>query len=230
MGCGGTRWVRPGWGWNTGQCGAPVPPGFPPVEGTPHPAGDYSGKQGFREAEIVRQELQKLYARGKISRSQYLAAMDRLATGSFTLDDLWQLREQREGEAGGVKASHDRDDITILQRKKNEVEQAAQEIAQAAESLAQSMDRLKRETRRQEDLARALVATDEAQARSHLERRQAMAEQLASLEARLKDLRSDQERLQNLAARLDAKIMERQALAKDAFVGRLEAEVERLDP
>lgn len=237
MGCGGGRWSRVP--WDMGGCGYPYP------NPQPYPQGDWPDRRGLATDEVMRGELKKLYARGEITREQYLDAVERLDQGVFTLDDLWELRRGASAGQGpttgqsttgqsaaghvGTAPGDGGAAVVTLRQKWEEVDKAGKEIGEAVESATQAAERLKKEMARLEELARLTVKSDESQARAYLEQRQAIGEQVSELEARLASLKGDFERLNVLKVRLEAKIASQEALAGEDIVSRLEKEVKDLE-
>ena len=240
MGCGGGRWPRVP--WDMGGCGYPYPSPLPYPRGDHGPDGGAAAGDGTDE--VIHGELKKLYAKGEITREQYLTAVGRLDQGTFSLDDLWELRRNAaagqgamgEGQAEipapgrAVTATASTGaDVAALKQKREEISQAEKGIDAAIETANQTIDRLRKEMARLEDSARVIVKSDESLARSYLEQRQAIAEQVSELEARLDGLKGDSERLNVLRLRLEAKIAAQDALAKEDVVSRLEKELQELE-
>ncbi len=95
-----------------------------------------------------------------------------------------------------------------LRRRQADVEAAEKETEELIQKLRASVTRLKDEMAQYESLAKEAVGRDETQARQYLQRRQAIAEQVAGLESRIGELEQDLERLQRLKADLEIKILE----------------------
>lgn len=218
--------------WSTAGCGYPSPPMYPPDDAWPERQRQASGTN-----EVVRDEVKKLYARGEITREQYHEALERLQRGSFSLDDLWELRRQASvphdsgetetsrmpGMQEGLAAkSSSGAGLRSLKQKWEEVGKAEREIGGTIEAVTGSMERLKKEMQHLEELARITLQSDEAQARAYLEQRQAVVEQVSELEARLEGLKADSVRLNVLKVRLEAKITEQEAQIQGDVVSRLE--------
>ncbi|MCL5047161.1 MAG: hypothetical protein M1598_10380 [Actinobacteria bacterium] len=227
-----------GWGWGGmfGGCGFPHPH---------HYDRDYE-YYGPRDEGPIRDEIDRIYAAGKINRDEYHLALHRLKQGSFTLDDLWELRNRDEVSKGpGARHEDPRQatrrgeaaspgDISRalddLHGKKAEVERAEGETADLLQKLRGSVAKLNEEMLRYESLAKGAVGVDESQARLYLQRRQTAAEQMAGLEARIKELEKDLERLQALKTDLDARILELAALGQRDRLARLESEIKGIQP
>lgn len=203
-----------------GGCGFPQPR---------HHGYDYDYR-GPQDADLIREEIDRLYAAGQINRDEYHRALDRLKQGDLTLDDLWELRNR--GEAAPEPGPHydhpqeatfrdeavSPNDISRamdgLRGKRAEVERAEGETADLLQKLRGSVARLNDDMVRNESLARGAVGVDESQARLYLQRRQTAAEQAADLGARIKELEKDLERLQSIKTDLDAKTLELAALGQ----------------
>ncbi len=222
--------------WSTAGCGYPSPPMYPPGDDRPE-------QRTAGTNDVVRDEVKKLYARGEITREQYREALERLERGSFSLDDLWELRRQASvphdsgetetsrmpGMQEGLAAkSNSGAGLRSLKQKWEEVGKAEREIGGTIEAVTGSMERLKKEMQHLEELARITLQSDEAQARAYLEQRQGMVEQVSELKARLDGLKADSVRLNVLKARLEAKIMEQEAQVQGDMVSRLEKELQDL--
>ena len=230
MGC-GRGW---GWGGMFGGCGFPHP----------HHDRDYDYYE-TGDGSLIKEEIDRLYAAGRITRDEYHHAIHRLKRGDFTLDDLWELRRRDQGslEPGShedpPKAAH-RGEATSpgdipramgdLRGKKAELEKAEAETTDLLQKLRGSVAKLSDEMVRYESLAKGAVGVDESQARLYLQRRQTVAEQAAGLEARIKELEKDLERLQTLKTDLDARIVELAALGQRDRLARLESEIKGISP
>lgn len=206
--------------------------------GVPYPYYHYRDwdAYGSRDLYSIREELDRLYAGGEIDHDQYRDARHRLKHGDFTWSDLRELRHHYEPPRG--KEPRDRavfpGDIAKpmdeFQAKRAEVERAEDETARLLEKLRGSVARLNDDMVRYESLAKGAVGVDESQARLYLQRRQTAAEQAAGLEARIKELGKDVERLQALKADLDAKILGLTAVGQRDRLARLESEIKGLQP
>ncbi len=118
--------------------------------------------------------------------------------------------------------------ITELERRKTEVERAEQETNKLLEDLRVTAERLHKDVDRYEGLAKGAVGVDEAQARTYLQRRQAMAEQEAALTARTEELAADLEQLRMSKAELEARILGVTALGQRERLARLDGQLKGL--
>ncbi|MHB1652578.1 MAG: hypothetical protein ACYCVD_08905 [Desulfitobacteriaceae bacterium] len=188
--------------------------------------------------ELLRNEIRKLYATGDISsQAQYHDALDRLDRGIFTMDDLWALRNNRqkversvrreENLAGRLTPDIGRE-MENLERKKAEIGRAKEEIGRVIADINRSVTVLKERMEQDEQLAKEAVNTEDERARVYLRRRQETAEQVARLEARLKELTADMEQLGQMETQVDTRLLELKALGQRERLSQLEVAIKGL--
>lgn len=200
MGCGSRGWI---WGGLLGGCGFPGP--YP--DHHHHGHGDYPPYDT-----PTRDEPTALPPATKAEPARPEAA--------------------RAGGGGGTRGTAP--DVTRgiedLKRKQADALQAEEESRKLIEELRRAALRLQDEVARYESLAKGAVSLDETQARVYLQRRQAAAEQAASLETRIKELERDVERLQALKMELEARVLDLTAVGQRDRLARLEGEIKGLQP
>ncbi|AFM42783.1 hypothetical protein Desaci_3907 [Desulfosporosinus acidiphilus SJ4] len=218
--CGGGRNWMYGFG---GGCGGGT-------FGIPHQRS--YNTEGYSDRELIRREVNILYAQGTIGRDQYYTVLDQMERGLFTLDDLAHLREttrQRESIKETPKIEHsttvDLSEIKNLESKKAELSTAKQQINTLITEIKQSYDQLANQMKLEERFAEESIALDEQKARDHLMHRQELMEQSSHLEIRIKELASDLKQLEALEIKVEAKILERKALAQREKIKNLESEL-----
>ncbi|WP_088187884.1 YqgQ family protein [Desulfosporosinus sp. FKA] len=184
------------------------------------------------DRELIQGEIKKLYAEGTIEREQYYDALDRLNRGNFTLDDLASLRERTsEKESSTRKFQKERtpvresSEVSKLNSKKAEIAKAKEQMSSLISELNQNSDQLKNQMALEEKLAEGTIAIDEQKAREHLLNKQDLLEQASHLETRIKELESDLKQLEGLEIKVEAKILEQEALSQREKLMNLAAEL-----
>ncbi|WP_126720614.1 hypothetical protein [Lucifera butyrica] len=193
------------------------------------------------EREVLLEEIRKLYARGMISQTQYWNAMEQLNRGRFTLDDLWELRnggkieqtlpprnDERPKNDSPAMSSDIQSQLQFLEQKKQEVFKAKEEVAKLMEGINQSVKKLKEEMAFDEQMAKQLVESDEAQARAYLKQRQETGTQMATMEVRLEQLNEDMKQMEQMETRLNAKALELKALGQRELLAKLEGDIKNI--
>lgn len=184
------------------------------------------------DRELIQGEVRKLYAEGVIDRGQYYDVQDRLNRGSFTLDDLANLRERTpEKDSNTIKLQkeptpvRDSSEVSKLNSKKVEIQKAKEQISLLINELKQNHDQFKNQMALEEKLAEGTIAIDEQKAREHLINKQKLLEQASHLETSIKDLSSDLKQLEGLEIKVEAKILEQKALSQREKMMNLAAEL-----
>ena len=226
--CGGRGW---GGMFGFGSCGG----GY--LERYPHHYDERYNTGRNMDYELLRNEIRKLYATGDIAQDHYRDALDRLDRGIFTMDDLWALRNNRqkveksvrreENLAGRLTPDIGRE-MENLERKKAEIGRAKEEIGRVIADINRSVTVLKERIDHDVQLAKEAVNTEDERARVYLRRRQETAEQVARLEARLKELTADMEQLGQMETQVDTRFLELKALGQRERLSQLEVAIKGL--
>ena len=223
--CGGRGW---GGMFSFGGCGG----GY--LERHPHHYDERYDTGRNMDYELLRNEIRKLYATEDISQEQYHDALNRLDRGIFTMDDLWALRSNRQRVESSVRRKENLArrltpdigrEMDNLERKKAEIGRAKEEIGRVIADINRSVTGLKERMDQDEQLAKEAVNTEDDRARAYLRRRQETAEQVARLEARLKELTADLEQLGQMETQVDTSLLEFKALGQRKKLSQLEVAI-----
>lgn len=190
----------------------------------PYPGRDreyYEPRTREQEYGNLRTEIRNLYASGEITQNQYYDALDRLDRGSFTRFDLEEIRSRGQAVRRTSRGDHGSAgripyDIRAesLERKQREIGKAKEETNKVIADINNSLSALTQQMSLVQELAKQTVDADEARARSYLRQRQELAEQVAALEVRLKELKEDLDRLEQAETTLEAKLLELKAVGQ----------------
>lgn len=192
----------------------------------PYPGRDreyYEPRTREQEYGNLRTEIRNLYASGEITQNQYYDALDRLDRGSFTRFDLEEIRSRGQAVRRTSRGDHGsagripydiRAEIESLERKQREIGKAKEETNKVIADINNSLSALTQQMSLVQELAKQTVDADEARARSYLRQRQELAEQVAALEVRLKELKEDLDRLEQAETTLEAKLLELKAVGQ----------------
>lgn len=172
------------------------------------------------------EQLYDMYGRGELDEQIFNDLKDLAARGQLRPVDLAVLRyERRQKVIARPPASEEEVAIRQLRARIAQLEGAREESSRVLASLQEKIEDVKARTRKREEAARQVVATDETLARRYLMEKQELVETEARLEEQAQALRDDLVRLDELRGELEAKVMELEALRSRQEIGALRAEI-----
>ena len=179
------------------------------------------------EGEGPREELRLLYARGDLDRQTFLEMREQAERGELTWSDLGEARRQAE-DMRAMESPEAREAgvaLARLRRQEKALEGARVDSEATAKRLEEQVADLEAQASRDEEDARRVVLTDEARARSILEHRESMLEQVERLRESIRGLRQDMQRMDDLQGQLRIQGQELEAGLARARLGTLEREI-----
>lgn len=179
---------------------------------------------GRAEGESPLQELRRLYAGGELDRDTFLEMRSLARRGQLTRADLEEARLQAK-EMRALESPEAREasrSVASIRQHLRALEKAKSDSETTAKRLEGQIEYLRSQAARQEAEARRIVLEDESRARSVLELRESMLEQVDRLTRSVSELRQDIQRIDELQKQLSVQEQELEA-------GRARARLEALE-
>lgn len=161
----------------------------------------------------LQEQLYDMYGRGELNEETFNNLKGLAARGELRPVDLVVLRyEGRQKIKVRPPETEEEAAIRQLRARISHLESAGEESARVLASLQEKIDDVKARAQKREEVARRVIATDEAQARRYLTEKQELLETQGRLEKQAQALQDDLAKLHELKGELQAKVMELEAL------------------
>jgi len=161
----------------------------------------------------LREQLYEMYERGELDEETFRDLQDLAARGRLHPVDLAVLRYERRQKVN-ARPRESEEDVAIrkLRARIARLEEAREESSRVLASLRERIADMEERAQRREEAARLAVAKDETLARRYLMEKQELMEAQARLVEQARALEEDLARLGELQAKLEAKVIELEAL------------------
>jgi chromosome segregation ATPase len=178
----------------------------------------------------LQEQLYDMYGRGELNEETFNDLKDLASRGQLRPVDLAVLRYQgRQKTKVRPPETEEETAIRQLQARIFHLESAREESARVLASLHKKIDDVKGRAQKREEIARRVIATDEARARRYLTEKQELLEIRARLEKQTQALQDDLAKLDELKGELEAKVTELEALHSRRELHALRTEIKEAE-